>query len=286
MAFDAMLAVVLTPWGLLVLGLIIGSFLNVVIHRLPLISETAWKADARAILDLPEVEAEPLSLSAPASRCPKCGHLIRWWENIPLLSWLVLRGKCSACSTPISARYPLVELCTGLLFMGCGLKFGAAPTVLLWCGVCAVLVAAAMIDWDTTYLHDDLTGPLLWAGLLAASLGWIPLGLKDSLWGAAAGYMSLWTVNALFRLVRGTDGMGNGDFKLLAALCAWLGWTMLLPIILASSIVGAVIGIGMKLSGNLREGVYVPFGPFLAAAGLAVMFVGPAQIIDLLGWPL
>jgi leader peptidase (prepilin peptidase)/N-methyltransferase len=286
MAFDAMLAVVLTPWGLLVLGLIIGSFLNVVIHRLPLISETAWKADARAILDLPEVEAEPLSLSAPASRCPKCGHLIRWWENIPLLSWLVLRGKCSACSTPISARYPLVELCTGLLFMGCGLKFGAAPTVLLWCGVCAVLVAAAMIDWDTTYLHDDLTGPLLWAGLLAASLGWIPLGLKDSLWGAAAGYMSLWTVNALFRMVRGTDGMGNGDFKLLAALCAWLGWTMLLPIILASSIVGAVIGIGMKLSGNLREGVYVPFGPFLAAAGLTVMFVGPAAIIELLGWPL
>ncbi|MEY2840295.1 MAG: hypothetical protein RJB60_2594 [Pseudomonadota bacterium] len=286
MAFDAMLAVVLTPWGLLVLGLIIGSFLNVVIHRLPLISETAWKADARAILDLPEVEAEPLTLSAPASRCPKCGHLIRWYENIPVLSWLVLRGKCSACSTPISPRYPLVELATGLLFMACGLKFGAAPTVLLWCGVCAVLVAAAMIDWDTTYLHDDLTGPLLWAGLLAASLGWTPVSLKDSLWGAAAGYMSLWTVNALFRLVRGTDGMGNGDFKLLAALCAWLGWTMLLPIILASSIVGAVIGIGMKLSGNLREGVYVPFGPFLAAAGLTVMFVGPAAIIELLGWPL
>jgi leader peptidase (prepilin peptidase)/N-methyltransferase len=286
MAFDAMLAVALTPWGLLVLGLIIGSFLNVVIHRLPLISETAWKADARAILDLPEVEAEPLTLSTPASRCPKCGHLIRWWENIPVLSWLVLRGKCSACSAPISPRYPLVELATGLLFMGCGLKFGAAPTVLLWCGVCAVLVAAAMIDWDTTYLHDDLTGPLLWAGLLAASLGWTPVSLRDSLWGAAAGYLSLWTVNFLFRVVRGTDGMGNGDFKLLAALCAWLGWTMLLPIILASSIVGAVIGIGMKLSGNLREGVYVPFGPFLAAAGLTVMFVGPATIIDLLGWPL
>jgi leader peptidase (prepilin peptidase)/N-methyltransferase len=286
MAFDAMLAVVLTPWGLLVLGLLIGSFLNVVIHRLPLISETAWKSDARAILELPEVEAEPLTLSTPASRCPKCGHLIRWYENIPVLSWLVLRGKCSACSAPISPRYPLVELATGLLFMGCGLKFGAAPTVLLWCGVCAVLVAAAMIDWDTTYLHDDLTGPLLWAGLLAASLGWTPVSIKDALWGAAAGYMSLWTVNFLFRQLRGTDGMGNGDFKLLAALCAWLGWTMLLPIILASSIVGAVIGIGMKLSGNLREGMYVPFGPFLAAAGLAVMFVGPAQIIDLLGWAL
>ena len=286
MAFDALLAVVLTPWGLLVLGLLIGSFLNVVIHRLPLISETAWKADARAILELPEVESEPLTLSAPASRCPKCGHLIRWWENIPVLSWLVLRGKCSACSAPISVRYPMVELATGLLFMGCGLKFGASPTVLLWCGVCAVLVAAAMIDWDTTYLHDDLTGPLLWAGLLAASLGWTPVTLKDALWGAAAGYMSLWTVNQLFRLVRGTDGMGNGDFKLLAALCAWLGWPMLLPIILASSIVGAVIGIGMKLSGNLREGVYVPFGPFLAAAGLSVMFVGSARIIDLFGWAL
>jgi len=286
MAFDALLAVVLTPWGLLVLGLLIGSFLNVVIHRLPLISETAWKADARAILELPEVESEPLTLSAPASRCPKCGHLIRWWENIPVLSWLVLRGKCSACSAPISVRYPMVELATGLLFMGCGLKFGASPTVLLWCGVCAVLVAAAMIDWDTTYLHDDLTGPLLWAGLLAASLGWTPVTLRDALWGAAAGYMSLWTVNQLFRLVRGTDGMGNGDFKLLAALGAWLGWPMLLPIILASSIVGAVIGIGMKLSGNLREGVYVPFGPFLAAAGLSVMFVGSARIIDLFGWAL
>jgi leader peptidase (prepilin peptidase)/N-methyltransferase len=286
MAFDVLLPTVLSPWGLLVLGLIIGSFLNVVIHRLPQISESAWKADARAILDLPEVPEPELTLSTPASRCPKCGHLIRWYENIPVLSWLVLRGKCSACSARISPRYPLVELATGLLFMGCGLKFGSAPTVLLWCGFCAVLVAAAMIDWDTTYLHDDLTGPLLWAGLMAASLGWLPVHLRDSIWGAAAGYLSLWTVNFLFKRVRGTDGMGNGDFKLLAALCAWLGWTMLLPIILASSIVGAVIGIGMKLSGNLRDGVYVPFGPFLAAAGLSVMFLGPAYIIDLLGWPL
>jgi leader peptidase (prepilin peptidase) / N-methyltransferase len=286
MAFDVLLPTVLSPWGLLVLGLIIGSFLNVVIHRLPLMSESAWKADARAILDLPEVPEPELTLSTPASRCPKCGHLIRWYENIPVLSWLVLRGKCSACSARISPRYPLVELATGLLFMGCGLKFGNEPTVLLWCGFCAVLVAAAMIDWDTTYLHDDLTGPLLWAGLLSASMGWLPVPLRDSLWGAVAGYLSLWTVNFLFKRVRGTDGMGNGDFKLLAALCAWLGWTMLLPIILASSIVGAVVGIGMKLSGSLREGVYVPFGPFLAAAGLTVLFLGPAYIIDLLGWPL
>ncbi len=286
MAMDALLAAALTPWGLLVLGLLIGSFLNVVIHRLPLISEVAWKADARAILDLPEVASPELSLSAPASRCPKCGHQIRWYENIPVLSWLVLRGKCSACSAPISLRYPLVELSTGLLFMGCGLSLGDAPTVLLWCGFCAILVAAAMIDWDTTYLHDDLTGPLLWAGLIAALMGWISVPLKDALWGAVAGYMSLWTVNFLFRKVRGTDGMGHGDFKLLAALCAWLGWPMLLPIILASSMVGAVVGIGMKLSGNLREGVYVPFGPFLAAAGLGVMFLGSARIIHWFGWPL
>lgn len=286
MVFDDLMAVALTPWGLLVLGLVIGSFLNVVIHRLPRISEIAWKADARAILELPEVLEEPLSLSKPASRCPKCGHQIRWFENIPLVSWLVLRGKCSACGTPISVRYPLVELTCGLLFMGCGLTFGSAPTVLLWCGFAAVLLTASMIDWDTTYLHDDLTGPLLWAGLISALMGWIPVPLKDALWGAVAGYLSLWTVNELFKRVRGIDGMGNGDFKLLAALCAWLGWPMLLPIILASSIVGAVVGIGMKLTGSLREGVYVPFGPFLAAAGLAVMYIGSARIIEFFGWPL
>jgi leader peptidase (prepilin peptidase)/N-methyltransferase len=277
------LAVLLSPWGLLVLGLIIGSFLNVVIHRLPLILEQQWALEAAATLDQPEPQQPTLTLSKPASRCPSCGHLIRWYENIPLLSWLFLRGKCSACSAPISVRYPLIELSTGLLFAACGWRFGDQPTVLLWCGFCAVLLAASAIDWDTTLLPDDLTLPLLWAGLIAANLGWT-LPIQDAIWGAAAGYLSLWSVYWLFKLTTGKEGMGYGDFKLLAALGVWLGWKMILPVILASSLIGAVVGIGLKLSGGLREGRYVPFGPFLAGAGLVVAFAGHERIFEWMGW--
>ncbi|RTL30662.1 MAG: prepilin peptidase [Burkholderiales bacterium] len=279
--------IVLTPWGLAVLGLCVGSFLNVVIHRLPQMLERQWQSDARAMLELPEPqdsgEGVPLSLSKPASRCPKCGHAIRWYENIPLLSWLVLRGKCSGCGTRISVRYPLVELATGALFAACGWRFGAQPTTLLWCGFVAVLVAAALIDWDTTLLPDDLTLPLMWAGLIVAAMGW-NLPLKDALWGTVAGYLSLWSVYWLFKLTTGKEGMGYGDFKLLAALGAWLGWPMILPIVLASSVIGAVIGIGMKLTGQLREGVYVPYGPFLAGAGLVVTLAGSQHVLQWLGW--
>lgn len=279
--------IVLTPWGLAVLGLCVGSFLNVVIHRLPQILERQWQSDARAMLELPEPqdsgEGVPLSLSKPASRCPKCGHAIRWYENIPLLSWLVLRGKCSGCGTRISVRYPLVELATGALFAACGWRFGAQPTTLLWCGFVAVLVAAALIDWDTTLLPDDLTLPLMWAGLIVAAMGW-NLPLKEALWGTVAGYLSLWSVYWLFKLTTGKEGMGYGDFKLLAALGAWLGWPMILPIVLASSVIGAVIGIGMKLTGQLREGVYVPYGPFLAGAGLVVTLAGSQHVLQWLGW--
>jgi leader peptidase (prepilin peptidase)/N-methyltransferase len=276
---------VLTPWGLAVLGLCVGSFLNVVIHRLPKMLEAQWQADSRAMLDLPDpkVQTEHLTLSAPASRCPSCGHVIRWYENIPLISWLALRGKCSDCGTRISVRYPLIEMATAALFAACAWRFGNHPTTLLWCGFMAVLVAAAAIDWDTTLLPDDLTLPLLWAGLVAAALGW-NLPLTESLWGAVAGYLSLWSVYWLFKLTTGKEGMGYGDFKLLAALGAWLGWTMILPIVLASSIMGAVVGIGMKLSGQLREGVYVPYGPFLAGAGLVVTFAGSARVMAWLGW--
>jgi leader peptidase (prepilin peptidase) / N-methyltransferase len=282
------LQLLLTPWGLAVLGLCVGSFLNVVIHRMPLMLDAQWKADAQAMLH-PDAspaaeEGAPLSLSRPASRCPKCGHQIRWFENIPLVSWLVLRGKCSACSTPISVRYPLIELATGGLFAACGIAFGDQPTTLLWCGFMAVLVAAAAIDWDTTLLPDDLTLPLLWAGLVAAALGWLPIPLKESLWGAVAGYLSLWSVYWLFKLTTGKEGMGYGDFKLLAALGAWLGWSMILPVVLASSVIGAVIGIGMKLTGSLREGVYIPFGPFLAGAGLVVALAGQQRVMGWLGW--
>lgn len=275
--------IVLTPWGLGILGLCVGSFLNVVIHRVPKMMEQQWQAEARSVLGLPEASTAALSLSQPASRCPSCGHAIRWYENIPVLSWLALRGKCSSCGTRISMRYPLIELTTAALFAACAQHFGNQPTTLLWCGFMAALVAASAIDWDTTILPDDITLPLLWAGLVIAGLGW-SLPLSESLWGAVAGYLSLWSVYWLFKLTTGKEGMGYGDFKLLAALGAWLGWQMVLPIVLGSSIIGAVIGIGMKLSHKLREGVYVPYGPFLAGAGLVVTLAGSARVLGWLGW--
>jgi len=290
MPFNELLAILTTSWGLAVLGLCVGSFLNVVIHRMPQMLERQWKLDAMGMLDLPEPAGgatseadQPLTLSKPASRCPACGHQIRWYENIPLLSWLALRGKCSACGARISVRYPLIELATAALFAACGWRFGLQPTTLLWCGFVAVLVAAAAIDWDTTLLPDDLTLPLLWAGLIVAGMGW-GLPLKDALWGAVAGYLSLWSIYWLFKLTTGKEGMGYGDFKLLAALGAWLGWSMLLPIVLGSSIIGAIVGIGMKVTGQLREGVYVPYGPFLAGAGLVVTLAGPQRVMQWLGW--
>ncbi len=280
--------IVLTPWGLAVLGLCVGSFLNVVVHRLPLMLEAQWKIDAAAMLEqtMPASVGTPtevISLSKPRSRCPACGHQIRWFENIPVVSWLLLRGKCSACGTGISVRYPLIELATAALFAACGWHFGSASTTLLWCGFVATLVAAAAIDWDTTLLPDDLTLPLLWAGLVASALGW-NLQVADAVWGAVAGYLSLWSVYWLFKLTTGKEGMGYGDFKLLAALGAWLGAPMILPIVLGSSVIGAVVGIGMKVSGKLREGVYVPFGPFLAGAGLVVTLAGSARVMSWLGW--
>ncbi|MES2957100.1 MAG: A24 family peptidase [Pseudomonadota bacterium] len=273
----------LSPWVLGLLGLCIGSFLNVVIHRLPQMMERGWKLEAAELLDVPTPEFAPIGLSQPPSRCPQCGHQIRWTENIPLVSWLLLRARCSACSAPIPARYPLVELGTGLLFALLAWRFGPQPVVLVWCGFVAALVAMAGIDWDTTLLPDSLTLPLLWAGLIAAALGWT-LPLSTALWGAVFGYLALWSVYWLFKLTTGKEGMGAGDFKLLAALGAWLGWQMLLPIVLAASLIGALVGIGMKFSGGLRDGRYVPFGPFLAGAGLVVLFAGAPRVSGWLGW--
>jgi leader peptidase (prepilin peptidase)/N-methyltransferase len=275
--------VLLSPWVLALLGLCIGSFLNVVIHRLPQMLERGWKLDSAEMLGVKvDVPAE-ISLSKPRSRCPECGHMIAWHENIPLLSYLRLGGKCSACKTRISARYPLVELATALLFGAAAVKFGGQPTTLLWCAFLATLIALAGIDWDTTLLPDVLTLPLLWAGLVAAALGWT-IPLPQALWGAVAGYLSLWTVYWVFKKATGKEGMGFGDFKLLAALGAWLGVQMILPIVLAASVIGAVVGIVMKISGTLREGLHVPFGPFLAGAGVAVMFAGSGAVLDWLGW--
>ena len=276
-------ALLLSPPVLALLGLCIGSFLNVVIHRLPLMLERGWRLDSAEMLGVKIDEPAAISLSKPRSRCPSCGHMIAWHENIPVLGWLRLGGKCAACKTKISARYPFVEILTAALFVAVGWRFGATPVALLWCGFVAVLVALAGIDWDTTLLPDNLTLPLLWAGLLASLLGWT-IPLADALWGAIAGYLSLWSVYWLFKLTTDKEGMGFGDFKLLSALGAWLGLKMVLPIVLAASVIGAVIGIAMKMSAALREGRYVPFGPFLAGAGLVVMFAGPERVLDWLGW--
>ena len=288
-----------------VLGLLVGSFLNVVIHRLPQMMERQWAAEVAqyaqdaqdaqgaqasgaaasggSIAPAPAVPAaEPgrYNLSTPRSRCPSCGHLIRWYENIPVVSYLFLRGRCAGCGTRISPRYPAVELLTGALFLFCGYRWGLTATTAAWCGFSAALVALAFIDWDTTLLPDDITLPLLWAGLLAAALRWIDVPLQSSVIGAAGGYLALWTVYWAFKLATGKEGMGYGDFKLFAALGAWFGWEALVPVILMASVIGALVGIGMKFASSLREGLYVPFGPFLAGAGLTAMIAGPARVMQ------
>lgn len=272
-----------------VLGMLIGSFLNVVIHRLPRMMERQWAAECRqygqdagllSAAALTEADNEPLSLSKPSSRCPSCGHAIRWYENIPVLSYLALRGRCAGCGTRISPRYPLVELATGALFYACALRWGWSLTTAAWCGFSAALVTLACIDWDTTLLPDDITLPLLWAGLLAAVLRWIEVQPVDAVIGAAAGYLSLWSVYWGFKLATGKEGMGYGDFKLFAALGAWFGWQALVPIILLASVIGAIVGIAMKLASTLREGKYVPFGPFLVGGGMAAMLWGPGRIMQ------
>ena len=272
-----------------VLGMLIGSFLNVVIHRLPRMMERQWAEECRqygqdvgllSSAALPEADNEPLSLSKPRSRCPSCGHAIRWYENIPVLSYLALRGRCAGCGTRISPRYPLVELATGALFYACALRWGWSLTTAAWCGFSAALVTLACIDWDTTLLPDDITLPLLWAGLLAAVLRWIEVQPVDAVIGAAAGYLSLWSVYWGFKLATGKEGMGYGDSKLFAALGAWFGWQALVPIILLASVIGAIVGIAMKLGSTLREGKYVPFGPFLVGGGMAAMLWGPGRIMQ------
>jgi leader peptidase (prepilin peptidase) / N-methyltransferase len=281
---DARLSeILLSPLVLLLLGLCIGSFLNVVVHRLPLMLERGWKLESAELLGVKVEDSPEVTLSRPRSRCPSCASAIAWHQNIPVLSYALLRGRCAACKTRIAARYPLIEIGTGILFAAVGWRFGATPMSLLWCGFAATLVALAAIDWDTTLLPDNLTLPLLWAGLVSSLLGWT-IPLSDSLWGAVVGYLSLWSVYWLFKLTTGKEGMGFGDFKLLAALGAWLGLKMILPILLAASMIGAVVGLVMKFGGNLREGRYVPFGPFLAGAGLAVMLAGQARVLGWLGW--
>jgi leader peptidase (prepilin peptidase) / N-methyltransferase len=266
-----------------VLGLLVGSFLNVVIYRLPKMLERQWAEECAQLQGQPSPAAEVFNLTRPRSRCRQCGHVIRWYENVPVLSFLVLRGKCSACGAAIGARYPLVEIATAALFYFSVRHWGATPAAAAWCLFSAALLALAMIDWDTTLLPDDITLPLLWAGLIVAALRWTDVTLPQAVWGAVAGYVSLWLVYQGFKLLTGKEGMGYGDFKLFAALGAWFGWQALVPIILMASVIGAVVGIAMKFSTGLREGGYVPFGPFLAGAGLTAMVFGPAAILAAVG---
>jgi leader peptidase (prepilin peptidase)/N-methyltransferase len=291
------------------LGLIVGSFLNVVVHRLPIMMARQWWGEVAGQLQdeasheavfgqaLPAgadktgraletaLQGLPrLNLAVPRSRCPACGHVLRWSENVPLLGWVLLRGRCTACATRIPLRYPAVEALTGLLFAAIAWRFGPQPATLMWCAVAAFLVTLSAIDWDTTLLPDDLTQPLLWAGLVAAAVGWSGQRPEAALTGAVAGYLALWSVYWLFKLATGKEGMGHGDFKLLAALGAWLGWQALLPIVLMASVLGALVGLVMKLNGQLREGRYVPFGPFLAGGGLVVLLAGTERVLALMGW--
>lgn len=269
------------------LGLLVGSFLNVVIHRLPKMMERRWAAECAELGDNADKEAQPeqatFNLMVPRSRCPHCGHAIQWFENIPVVSYMALGGKCRACRAGISLRYPVVELVCAALFAWCGWHWGLGWTALAWSGFSAALLALACIDWDTTLLPDDITLPLLWAGLSAAAIGLIDTSLSNAFWGAVAGYLSLWLVYWAFKLATGKEGMGYGDFKLYAALGAWLGWQALIAVILMASLIGAATGIGIKIFSQLREGGYVPFGPFLAIAGLTAMIAGPESILGLIG---
>ncbi|MGB5081506.1 MAG: A24 family peptidase [Burkholderiales bacterium] len=269
------------PWLCLALGLVTGSFLNVVIHRLPKMMERDWREQCAEITGSGEsggsaegAKPEPYNLFVPRSRCPACGHAITAAENIPIVSWVMLRGRCSACKAPISPRYPLVELLGGGAAAWAALHFGVgiaafAAMVFLWC-----IIAASVIDLDTQLLPDAITLPLLWLGLLLNS-GGVFTDLRSAVIGAAAGYLSLWSVYWMFRLATGKEGMGFGDFKLLAAIGAWLGWQMLPLTILLSSLIGATVGIALIVFARHGRGVPIPFGPYLGAAGIVALFWGP-----------
>jgi leader peptidase (prepilin peptidase)/N-methyltransferase len=277
------------PWVALAFGLCIGSFLNVVIHRLPRMMERDWRAQCA---ELAMSTGEPQSASpvpsspgqdprgrynllVPRSACPSCGHQIKPLENIPLLSWVALRGKCSACGAKITARYPVVELLAGAIAAYAAWRYGPSLAALGAMGFGWSLLALTVIDLDTQLLPDDITLPLLWAGLLL-NLGGTFAPLASAVVGAIAGYLALWSVYWAFKLATGKEGMGYGDFKLLAAIGAWLGWQKLPMVILFSSVVGAAVGIGLMIFARHGREKPIPFGPYLAAAGLIAMLWGEA----------
>jgi leader peptidase (prepilin peptidase)/N-methyltransferase len=281
------------------LGLVVGSFLNVVIYRLPIILDRDWRSQAAEVLSgVTSATAEsaptpapapppatPFTLSTPRSACPHCKTPIKAWQNIPLISWLLLRGRCASCKTPISARYPLVELATGLLSAWVAWHFGFSAAAACGLLMTWVLIALTGIDIDHQLLPDNMTLPLMWAGLMAAvvlgpTIGMpLPVSPRNALIGAAAGYLSLWLVFHAFRLTTGKEGMGYGDFKLFAALGAWLGWQLLPLVILLSAAAGAVLGILMIVLRGRDRAAPMPFGPYLAAAGWIAMMYGD-RLVD------
>ncbi|MFO7602297.1 MAG: A24 family peptidase [Gammaproteobacteria bacterium] len=266
-----------------VLGLLVGSFLNVVIYRLPIMLKRQWRSDCLHYLaetndpalnrDYQADTAADFNLTVPRSRCPHCDHLIRAWENIPLLSYLLLRGKCHACGARISLRYPLIELLSAVLVTLVAWRFGVNEQAALAMLLTWALLALTFIDLDHQYLPDNITLPFLWLGLLIALYG-VFTEISASVWGAAAGYTVLWSIYIIFKKLTGKEGMGFGDFKLLAMLGAWLGWQKLPAIILMSSLVGALVGIALILLRRHQRGVPIPFGPYLAAAGWLVLLWG------------
>jgi leader peptidase (prepilin peptidase) / N-methyltransferase len=256
-----------------IFGLMVGSFLNVVIHRLPKMMEREWHANCLELQGKEVPEQTKYTIVTPRSACPSCGHEISALENIPIISWLVLGGKCKGCKAKISMRYPLVEALTGALIGAVAYKYGYTQSALFAFVFVFALIALTFIDFDTQLLPDDITLPLLWIGLLFNLNGGFT-DLKSAVLGAIFGYLILWSVYWLFKLVTGKEGMGFGDFKLLSAIGAWFGWQLLPAVILLSSVVGAVIGIGMIMFKGKTGGTAIPFGPFLALGGIAALFFG------------
>lgn len=271
--------------GFALMGLLLGSFLNVVIYRLPIMMERQWAMEcAQASHEASALHApehERFNLLVPRSACPACHTPLHWWNNLPLLSFALQKGRCSSCQAPISWRYPVVEMACAILFAVCAWRFGPSTEALAWCGFCAILLAAAVIDWNTTLLPDDLTLPLMWSGMLLSALGWIGLPLTQSVWGAALGYLSLWSVYWLFKLVTGKEGMGYGDFKLLAAMGAWLGPVALIALALIACVLGLAFALPSLLTRRMNRNQAMPFGPYLAFAGLVLVFFKHTMLVFL-----
>jgi leader peptidase (prepilin peptidase)/N-methyltransferase len=257
------------------LGLVVGSFVNVVIYRLPhmIMAQTNCATPT-----------ERFDLCWPASHCPHCQARIKPWHNIPVLSFVWLKGRCIDCQQPIRSLYPAVEIATGMIWLTCAWHWGLSSQGLCWSIFATWLLALSIIDWHTSLLPDDLTQTLLWIGLGTSAAGWLPLELHHAVWGAIVGYTFLWTIATAFETITGKQGMGAGDFKLLAGLGAWLGPLALIPVMLLASICGASVGLYLKFTGRLNEDGYVPFGPFLAVAGWLVAVVGLNPMLMWIGW--